>query len=280
MPFLELFDETLDINSTANYDLSVQMSPESLTFCILDTIRNKYVMLRSFDPGDNKYFTSGTLADIIEKDDFLVKNYRKVYLVTPSPRFTIVPSPLFDPAKKEEYFTLNHINDENNVILSNRIQEPDSFIIFSLSKQTHETAVKFFPSVHPFHHTKPLIGQIAHNNRSTPGSFIHLHIESSFFNIFVFENNIMKFSNSFNYRNVSDILYFALNIFKSMNISKDETIHFSGLTEKYDDIYSGFAMYIRNIRFIPPTGRFTFSYVFNDIELHRYINLFSVADCE
>ena len=48
MPFLELFDETLDINSTENYELSVQVSPDGFPFCLLDTIRNKYVLLRSF----------------------------------------------------------------------------------------------------------------------------------------------------------------------------------------------------------------------------------------
>ena len=36
MPFLELFDETLDINSTENYELSVQVSPDGLSFCLLD----------------------------------------------------------------------------------------------------------------------------------------------------------------------------------------------------------------------------------------------------
>ena len=58
MPFLELFDETLDINSTENYELSVQVSPEGLSFCILDSIRNKFVLIRSFEAEENKYFNA------------------------------------------------------------------------------------------------------------------------------------------------------------------------------------------------------------------------------
>jgi hypothetical protein len=65
-----------------------------------------------------------------------------------------------------------------------------------------------------------------------------------------------------------------------MGIINNETIHLSGLTEKYDDLYSNIALYIRNIKFTGPSGNFSFSYVFNDIELHRYINLFSVTNCE
>ena len=41
MPFFELFDETLDINSTENYELSLEISPQGLTFSLLDSIRNK-----------------------------------------------------------------------------------------------------------------------------------------------------------------------------------------------------------------------------------------------
>ncbi len=56
MPFLELFDETLDINSTENYELSVQVSTDNLSFCILDTLRNKFVLLRSYESvGNSKY---------------------------------------------------------------------------------------------------------------------------------------------------------------------------------------------------------------------------------
>lgn len=101
MPFLELFDETLDINSTENYELSVQVSPDGFAFSVLDTLRNKYVLLRSSDPEENKYFTSGQITEIINKDDFLLKKYRKVNLVFPSKKFTLVPSPLFDPGKKK-----------------------------------------------------------------------------------------------------------------------------------------------------------------------------------
>ncbi|MCJ7446075.1 MAG: DUF3822 family protein [Bacteroidales bacterium] len=101
MPFLELFDETLDINSTDNYELSVQLSPDGFHFCILDAIRNKYILLRSSEPDDNKYFTPDKINDIISKDDFLTRRYKKVNIVLPSPKFTLVPAPLFDPGKKK-----------------------------------------------------------------------------------------------------------------------------------------------------------------------------------
>ncbi|NMD03926.1 MAG: DUF3822 family protein, partial [Bacteroidales bacterium] len=113
MPYLELFDETLDINATHNYELSLQLSPDGVAFSILDTIRSKYILLRSFDPDGNRYFTDDNIRDIIARDDFLTKEYKKVNIVMPSQKFTLVPEPLFDPGKNDEYFCLNLIKEEN-----------------------------------------------------------------------------------------------------------------------------------------------------------------------
>ena len=280
MPFLELFDETLDINSTENYELSLQVSQDGFAFCLLDTIRNKFVLLRSFEPEESKYFNADKINEILTNDDFLNKRYRKVNAVMPSARFTIVPAPLFDPGKKDEYFTFNHLLNDGNIIISNKLNDPDSFLVFSVFRSFVDLLGSFHPGVIPYHQVKPLLNYISHNRKNVNGNYIHIHVEREFFNLIIFEHNLMKFCNSFKYRNITDILYFALNVFRNLGINQEETIHLSGLTEKYDDLSSNFSLYIRNVKFAEPSGNFTFSYVFNDTALHRFLNLFSLVNCE
>ena len=280
MPFLELFDETLDINSTDNYELAIQLSPDGLSFCLLDTIRNKFVLIRSFEPEENKYFNTEKIKELISKDDFLTKHYKKICIITPTPKFTLVPSPLFDPGKKDEYFAFNHIREEESLIISNKLYDPDLFSVFSLSKLFSDLISDFYPGVHPWHHIKPLFDHISHSRKTVNGNYIHIHVEKEYFNLIIFNNNQLIFCNTYTYRNISDILYFVLNVFKKLDIKQEETIFLSGLTEKYDDLSSNLSIYIRNLKFAEPTGKFTFSYVFNDSDLHRFLNLFSVVNCE
>ena len=280
MPFLELFDETLDINATENYELSVQVSPDGLSFCILDTIRNKFVLIRAFEPEENKYLNADKISELINKDDFLSKHYKKVNIITPSRKFTLIPPPLYDPAKTEEYFTFNHIMDEGNLIISNKITDPDLYLVFAVSKPISDLIISFYPEIHLLHHIIPLLDHIARNRRTVHGNYIHIHVERDFFNLIVFDHNILKFCNTFNYRNTTDILYFVLNVFKNLNINQEATIYFSGLTKKHDKLTSDFSMYIRNIKFAEPSGNFNFSYVFNEMDLHRFLNLFTVVNCE
>ena len=280
MPFLELFDETLDINSTENYELSIEVSSDALSFCLLDSIRNKFVLIRSYGSEDNKSFNTDKLDDLLHNDDFLTKRYKKVHCVLPSSKFTLVPAPLYDPGKKDEYFTFNHILEEDKVILADRTINPDAFIVFSVSKSLNELLKSSYPSAHLHHHIKILLDYTSSSRKSLNGNYIHVHVERDFFNLIIYNNNILKFCNSFTYRNISDILYYVLNAFRNLDIKQEETLYFSGLTEKYDDLSSSFSLYIRNIKFAEPSGNFTFSYVFNDMELHRFINLFTALNCE
>jgi hypothetical protein len=279
MPFLELFDETLDINSTENYELSVELSPDNISFCVLDTIRNKFIMVRSSQAENNRNYTFEEVGEIISKDDFLTKRYKKVNIIMPSPKFTLIPSPLFDPGRKDEYFSFNHVTPESNLILNNKLSDPDSYLVYTVSQPLYDIVKNRWPGVHPFHQLKPLLEHITGSGWKTADNYVHVHVERDFFNIIYYSHNLLRFCNSFKYRNTSDILYYILNVFKSMDIKMEETVYLSGQTERYDDLFSNLALYIRNVKFAGPSGNFTFSYVFNETGLHRYINLINVVNC-
>ena len=279
MPFFELFDETLDINSTGNYELSLEVSPARLTFCLLDSIRNKFIMLREYTPEKNNGFSSENVKDAIIKDDFLTRNYRRTVLILPSPRYTLIPAPLFDPARKDDYFSFNHIKWESETVQTNRIPDPDSFLVFSTGKEILETLREIYPDSFPLHQMKPLLHHISVTGRNHEEPYIHAHIENDFFNLLISRDKKLQFSNSFLYRNITDILYFILNVFKNIDLKQDSTIFMSGQTELFDELYSSLRTYIKDIRFAEPSGDFTFSYVFNDLQLHRYLNIISAISC-
>jgi hypothetical protein len=279
MPFLELLDETLDINSTENYELSVQVSPEEFEYCLFDTIRNKFILMRVFEPGENKIFTAENINELISNDDFLTRRYKKVNVVMPSRKFTIIPAPLYDPGKIDEYFTFNQNPDENNIIISNKLSDPDSFVVYSVSNQIINVIKNHYPDIQVMHHLKPLFNHISNHRKNVHGNYIHIHKEGDYFNLIIFSHNTLIFCNTFNYRNITDILYYALNVFKTLDLKQDETIWFSGQTEKQNELSNVFSAYVRNVKFAEPSGNFTFSYVFDETNLHSYINLFNAINC-
>lgn len=280
MPFLELLDETLDINSTANYQLVLQVSLNELTYCILDTLRNKYILLKSMEPDENRLFDSSKLEEIILEDDFLGRKYKKIYIITPSPKMTLVPEPLYCSNRMQDYFALNHQIEDGETILENKISDPDLHIVFSYPRRITEFLSAHFSGVKLLHHINPLLKHLSGLSKNITGYCIQLHIEKEFFNLVILDHNTLRFCNTFSFNNVSDILYYVLNVFKKLGIDQNEIVHMSGSCFRYDDLYSGLTSYIGNLRYSESSEKFSFSYVFNEAVIHRYLNLFTTPDCE
>ncbi len=279
MPFLELFDETLDINATENYELSVQVSSDDISFCILDTLRNKFVMLRSYEPEDNSRYDPYRLNEIIRKDDFLTRRFRKTNIITPTSRSTMVPGPLFEDSRKEEYLDFNQKKSDRERVLISRMKNSDIYSIFSLHEGFAELLKVVFPEGNVMHPLKPLFQYVNFNRRST-GNNIHIHFEKEYFDAVIFDPNELKFCNTFYFSSRSDIEYFVLYILKKMNVRQDETVYLSGKTQEKEALVHGLSAYLSDIRFAMPQGNYTFSYVLGEAELHRFLLLFSAVNCE
>lgn len=275
----ELFDETLDINSTNNYEISIQVSLNGFSFCLLDIHRSKFVMLREYKLSGRDDELSKQIEDIIYKDDFLGKSYHRYRLIYVFERNTLVPSGLFDPAVKDDYFTLNHKLEENYIVSNNRVMEPDSFLLFDVRKDLQDTLVKAFPEASLSHHLKPLLFSCFNNAVKQSERYIHINIEDTYFNIVIIKDRKMEFINTFRYRNSSDILYYLLFTFEKLSIGKEEVVHISGLLDKGDELFNNMSQYVSKIKLEKPHGSWSLSYVFESLGIHRYSNLFNIVSC-
>ena len=146
-------------------------------------------------------------------------------------------------------------------------------------KEIIEGLKNTYPEVFPIHQMKPLLHHVASAGSNPDTHYVHAHIESDFFNLIIEENRALQFSNTFMYRNIMDIIYFILNVFKNTGLTKDNPVVLSGQTEMFDELYSNMRAYVREIKFAEPIGNYTFSYVFNDLQLHKYLNLFTAISC-
>ncbi|MEZ5000949.1 MAG: DUF3822 family protein [Bacteroidales bacterium] len=275
----ELFDETLDINSTNNYDISIQVGLDGFSFCLLDNLRNRFVMLREYKLTGRPDSICDQVMEILNNDEFLGKQYRRYRVVFSFMQTTMVPAALYDPALKNEYFTLNDNLPEGNVISNNRVNEPDSFLLFDVRKDLLDLVVTAFPEATLSHQARPLLFGAFYRARSSKERYIQVHVEDTFFNLVVIDSLDLRFFNTFRIRNSSDILYYLLHSFEQMGIPENEVVWLSGNVEKNDDLYLSLQKYIKTIKFASPAGTNSLSYIFDNLDIHRYINLFNITSC-
>ncbi len=279
MPFFELFDETLDINATGNYSLLMRIGREELAFAIMDNLRAKYILLRSFEPESGHRFSYEEIKNILLEDEFLERRYKHVRIGVSSSKYSLVPAPIMDPGKKEQLFGLSHKTGENEVILANRLDDPDAFLLFAVDGEIANLAETLVPGQPPVHFVKPFVSNVLFYSKKKSVDSVYLFVGKDFVTISAVSNETLRFCNSYGYRSPNDILYFLLKVYKTLGISNEIPLYCSGCASKNGELYPLLSGYIKTVMFIGPAGNFSFSYVFNEEILHRYINLFSLINC-
>jgi hypothetical protein len=279
MPFSELFDETLDIHSTSNYKLSIQANLDGFYFSLFDTLRRKVVLLRSYEPEEERRYSEADIVDICQKDDFLRCRYESTGIIVPALRSTIIPAGLYDPAGRNDYFLLNNELTGKEIIKVCGLKHPGIYILFSLGSELAEVLSDNFPGVEPVHHLKPLIHHLHTSLHGRTDSMIHLHVEREFITIVHYDEGEMKLCNSFEYRSISDLLYYLLYVVRKSEMPAGFTLMVSGATVRFDEIWSELSGYVSNIRYSQPTGGMLFSHVFGDEVRHRHLTLFTLVNC-
>ena len=275
----ELFDETLDINSTNNYEISIQLGLDGFSFSLLDKLRNRFVMLRDYPLDGKKEDLIPGIKNIVEKDEFLARQYRKYRIVFSYEKSTIIPAKLYDPAIKNEYFKLNHNIDDDCIVSNNRLDNPDAYLLFGIPASHFDLACSLFPEASLSHQTRPLVDSSFRQFRKSGGRYVRVHIDRGFFTLVVINEDKLEFFNTFRARNDSDVLYFLMNSFEQLGISSEQAVHLSGNIEKFDDLYNNMLRYIKTLKLARPEGDYSMSYIFDELGTHKYCNLFNIVNC-
>lgn len=277
---LELIDETLDINATDNYDLTIELSEEGVSLAVLDLLRGKYVMFRHYPLEESPGGIVRPYADIIESDDFLRRRYRKIFIITPSLNATLIPAPVYEPGLREDYFRFNFGSTAGDGVIANPVAFPDAVVLFSPAKDVAESIASRWREITPWHHSKPLLGHVSAACRNADDCYIHLHYEKSFVTVIIAEKQNLTFCNSFAISSPQDGAYFLFSVLDRKGIRHDENIYISGAVEPYGEAHIALLNFSSGIRFASPVIRQSFSYVMNELQLHRWLNLFTAASCE
>ncbi len=280
---LNLIDETFDRNQSHNYHLSIQTSANDLSFCLLDNITKKYIALRHypFKASTNAEYVLNNVTNRISSDDILNLKFRSVSHMLVDSKNTLVPISYFDEAQKAEYFKFNHQPEPNSKVLSSVLHHIATVNVFAYPERLYATLQELFPTVLFSHSSSVFIENIVIDSAKWTQSKCYININSSFLNIGIARNKKLEFYNSFSFKEYSDIVYYILSVLEQFKLSPENTdIYLASSIEKHDEMFGFLNNYLNTSKFIRPTDKFTYSYIFDELHLTRFSNLFNLASCE
>ena len=275
-------DETFDVRASNNYHLSLEISFSGLSAAVLDTARNKYILLENhfFQRAYSPTLLISKIQQLLSDKEYLSKNYQSIAIGFYSEKFTFVPGELIENTLLENYLSLSNRITTDETIMSAAIKPFGSHCVFAMDKGLLLFLTHRFPNAKFVHSFNSLLESI--NSISGPQNKknVLIHMQQGHFEMIVTENKKLIFANSFSYQTSEDFLYHTLFVLEQLQLNTETTeLMLTGEVEKNSAIYSILKKYINSIHFIDKPELFEYSYSLNNLPNNFHFNLYSLALC-
>ena len=240
-----------NINLLSNTVLSVQVSLNGLSFCILDCIENNILFLKEthFDTQKNPIEIEKLLKEEFDNNSVLQQEFKKVNLIHQNDICTFVPKGFYDENHLTDYLKFNNKIFESDFIATDEITTKDIISIYVPFVNINNYFFELFGTFEFQHASTILVQQLLQNTTDTTNKF-YCNVSPTSFELVSIKNGGLYLFNSFLFDTKEDFIYYILFTIEQLQLNT-ETIDFVLLGDigLDDELYSILYEYIRNISF-------------------------------
>ncbi len=237
------------------HKLSIQVSLNGLSFCILDTIGKKIVKAEKhiFDHRLNPYEAQKELKRFIKKQQIKDFEFSEVVVVHRNDLFSLVPKVLFDPNELANYLKFN------TKILANDLLEYDEIPAFEMVNvyvpfvNINNFIYDQFGDFEFKHHSTVLVESLLGSKASSAESICYAYVTSDELDLIILQNKKLLFYNNFSYNTPEDFLYYLLFTLEQLRLDPNEIkLRLFGAIDEGDPIFTICQEYVKHLSLYIP----------------------------
>jgi len=283
MDNFSLFNESFNINKTSTYQLTIQLGENGYSYCIVDTIRKRYVGIKhvNFEMVLNEEQFFDKVKEILKTDAYLNKSYKGVDLIYVSQKSILIPNEYFDKSNLKTYFKFNHQLSDLEEIHFNKLKNASANLVFAIPSYLTTLFVNTFPEINFFHQATSLVENrlIKNNERNFNYNTVLVHFHKNFFDAVVTKGNELLLYNTFNFQNENDYIYYLVNLYQRLGLKSEETeLVLLGDIKENSNFHRLTTHYLPNMRFAKINSNT--AYFFDTIPQHLFSNILDLNRCE
>jgi hypothetical protein len=268
-----LVDPEFDLNTAADCDLLLKITPNSLSYAIIDkSCRQLKAVYDEQECGN----VSAILAAKLKNDVYLTLPFNDIKVAVYTENTINIPNELYDPAQLNQYARF-FTDDQSNNLYTRPFSSFGFTSIFSLQQFTEETLVSALKNCRLYTQNAPVLALASQQDKTA----LLLDFTATSFNALYTIEEQLVFQNYYQVDNAEEFNYYLLLIISQMNINTSITeIHLSGIIHAGDDSYQCIEKYFNNISFnLPPVKEIDHK-ILDDMPAHYYSSLLALDLCE
>jgi len=251
-----------NINKTNYNKLSIQVSLNGLSFCILHTITNEITALRHFhfDSVTNPIQLEKEITTILNEEDTLLnQQFEAVTVSHVNTLSTFVPKPLFSDKHLADYLKYNNKILPNDYMTFDVIANNDMVNVYIPYVNINNLFFEKYGAFHFKHFATILLENIFQLPASSEEPTVYVHVQKTHFEIVVVEQKKLLFYNSFAYTSSEDFIYYLLFTLEQLQLNTNTlALYFLGAIDKSDVLYTVTYTYVRHVHFLDKKYAFDF----------------------
>ena len=238
------------IEKTSNIKLSIHISLNGLSFCIIDLISNEIDFLRTYSLSKNTTPKEllKTLKKGFKENNELSNSFSSVKIIHYNNLSTVVPEPLFDKNNALSYLKFNSKILQNDYAAYDEIFNNECVNVYIPYVNINNYIFKMFDSFVYNHYSSIILEKVKLNEKNTITPSLYLNINSNHMELIYFVKNKLIFYNRFDFSTKEDIIYYLLFTIDQLKLNPEEIpLVITGNISEDDDNYQIIYKYIRNV---------------------------------
>ncbi len=270
-----------EINTKNNSDLSytklsIQISLNGLSFCVLDSISNTIIKQErtTFSEELIPFQVLKKLKEVLENNEIDKMSFSDVTIIHRNALFSLVPKALFDKKEIANYLKFNTKILANDLIACDEILNFDIINVYVPFVNINNYIYELFGEFVFQHNGTVLIQSLLNNFDGGKEPVCYVHVLEQQLDITVIVNKKLLFYNSFNFSTNDDFIYYILFVIEQLKLDAETLkLKLFGNIEEDDQLFNVCFKYVRNVSVFVPTN---LSYLM-DIDHHKSIDFTTLS---
>ena len=244
-------DSTKEFNK-----LSIQVSLNGLSFCIVDTIGNTIISSDRivFEKERTPYGLQKGLVTLFGKHKIEQKQFSEIIVVHRNKLFSLVPKSLFDENEMANYLKFNTKILANDHIAYDQVDNHDMVTVYVPFVNVNNYIYELFGEFTFKHSCTVMVESLLTGQNIPKEPTCYIHVADRQMEITVIAQKKLVLYNSFDFITKEDFIYYLLFTLEQLELDTDTTkLKLFGAIEEEDPIYKICYEYVKDISVMIPS---------------------------
>ncbi len=283
------YDRLFDQELTSQYNLSIRINPDGLSFSVYAPFLSRFIGLESvkFTGYDGLSSNLPSEANAEAISDFLnqhpwIKNpFRQTCVIVCSQVYTMVPHVLYNEQEKKTYLSFVHQSVNPETVSAQFLNSAEAWVVYGMSQNLFHTLKPITGNAGMIHHAgayiETVLPRYRHSQLQNP---VFVNINTEFFDIVILGEGKLRYCNSFSWKTSEDVSYFLIFVLDQLGLNPENVqVLLSGDVSPDSNLFSLLYRYIRHISFIKGAEPVKGGLLLPDEAEFRFVDILNPALC-